>query len=181
MSQSYHDLIYPDSPFLPRITPELLDKINREQIDKRFTPFYASQLIWEVALDQNTMQKEEYDWIKSNFHATDMDLVLYMHGLCIAPVLVVGAYIIDKFNFKIAIQKICPPAIDRLQLELNRYKSNHLLEAYNLYQNNHKRFQEIFDYALKNPFSSNLYFLAGIAASQSLYVSLVENINQSSP
>lgn len=181
MSQTYQDLIYPNSPFLPSITPEFLDQINHEEVDKKFAPLYVSQLVCEIALNQNTIQTDEHDWIKSNFQATEEDLALNLHGLCIASTLIVGSYIVDKFDFKTAIQQICQPPLDRLRLELNRYKSNHLIHIYRLYQNNRTHFMDIFDYTLKNPFSENKYFLAGIVASQSLYSSLVEKINISSP
>ena len=177
----FTDIIYPGSPFLPEITRENTLVVLQEILFRNRPPSVALSFeLCTIAVDLNQYHSKDQIWLQETFKASLLDLDRFMFGYVIAPSLIIGSYLVDIWNIKEAIKRICPPGGDEFLMKVNAYKNSHLISCSDTYRALKYDFKKgglaIYDHCKKNPFSDNRFYLAGINSSRIGFLDLYSKI-----
>lgn len=175
----YADLIYPDSPFLPKITTDQVRAVSLT-IKRRGLPSSAaiSLSMMSMSLDLINYYITDLKWLSEQFSVDQDDINYFIFGFNLTPNLTVGSYILGKNGVQQAIICMNPEATDDFLLYLNQYKSNQLYDCYRIFLSCIDRqkdvFLEIAEHCKKRPFVTNRYFLAGIESSKRCFINFYD-------
>ena len=175
----FPDIVYPDSPFLPKIKPQNIVNINHEIMFLRKHPVVAiGYELARISLEVNKDHNSDLDWILKTFNTDILGIDLFMFGYTMAPSFFIGCHLIEVAGVEQCMASICPPPKDDFLESINKYKTRLLPRCYRFYLSGYKNpphsAVDIFEIVKSDKFSNHKFFLAGIEASE-------ENFNQLCP
>lgn len=168
---TFADIVYPDSPFLPKVTPENIVAINRDIMFRKIPRIAA--IAYEqarISLEMSDYQNQDINWLIKTFKTDVFGIDIFMFGYTMIPSLIIGSYVTHVAGIDVALQKICPPASDDFLRDLNAYKLTHLKNCFVLYlyylNDPQSSYLQFLNYVKQFQFSNHRFYLAGIQASK---------------
>jgi hypothetical protein len=177
LDSSFSSILYKDSPFLPRISQESVNRVIFNMVSGIPPVTAIAEEVGFIGTTQNLIHEDEFDWLEKTFKLDIQNLDNFMFGFITPPVLIIGASYAEKYGYPAAIKVVCPPSDDEILISHNRFKAYHLPRASHLIQNRLYRHplvsaEPIYELCKVEVYADDLYYSAGVEASKIHFASL---------
>lgn len=177
----FSHILFQDSPFISSIDLKSCQEIM-ENINHGVHPAVIISLILvgNMAATIDLINTES-EWLKTSFRATEEDLDFFCLGLLTVPQLMFGTHLIQTLGVKSAVTNISMAASTPRIMRHNVYKAEHLPIVNWFYQpfvfDPKVTADPMYEHCRTQPFSNNIWFLAGIEASYLLFHEYAKLVN----
>ena len=175
-------IVYDGSPFVPAVYPDTLKRITDHINKRKIAP--SAAIAAEVALAGialNDLHKRDYEWLVYQFQLEVLNLSHFLFGFTTPPALILGSHLLMSRTYAETFAILSPHTTDPLVISLNQHKANLIFETHPAYLSMTRKTPEaicgvIWDICEKNPFSQDVYYLAGLESSRRLFTGYAQKI-----